>query len=172
MRSLAAGTMSVNKWPLTGISNQPGEGWRRGREERTPGRRGASIKHLREFTSTFCSLLQSVAFSFSLLCCFPLAVCVICVATSDQIASLPASSLFMVQDCQSATERVGIAWFMVECSSPFQLFFFFSLLAEKASCKHVQRLTAVVFHTLCDYKEVQKCIWGEIHQERVEMCGW
>ena len=25
MRGLAAGTVSVNKWPLTGISNQPGE---------------------------------------------------------------------------------------------------------------------------------------------------
>lgn len=33
MRGLAAGTVSVNKWPLTGISNQPGEREREMEEE-------------------------------------------------------------------------------------------------------------------------------------------
>lgn len=37
MRGLAAGTVSVNKWPLTGISNQPGEREREMEEEEEGG---------------------------------------------------------------------------------------------------------------------------------------
>lgn len=106
MRGLAASTVSLNKWPLTGISNQPGERWRVGvkmREDRTErGMEGGRDAKFWTFSSIHnhalclsCYFSKSLEFlswvscSFSWLFSLPLAVTVIqcCFKWSDGISS-------------------------------------------------------------------------------------